>query len=114
MQVERFFHLRTLAQCGGATVRVVGDPEKVGKVYVQTAFCHTKQGALTKQKQADPYCKKTGRDTAIAAPMKEVALRYLPAELNRIRAETLRRVNEPGYVVEPDYSFAMKYFLPKE
>lgn len=102
MQVSRFFHLRTLKTTGGATVRVTGDTDIPGQVDVQVVFCSKK----------DPYCKKTGRDLVVMAPVKVVPLRYLPAEMARIQ-EAMVRKTKCG-VVFNDFTFAIKYFLPKE
>lgn len=107
MKIERFFHVRTGATRGGATVRVVGDTDTVGTVEVQTVFCSKK----------DPYCKKVGRELSTAEPIKVVPLRYLAAELGRVHEEVYKRnkvSNWPVYSLVPDYTFAIKYFLPKE
>lgn len=96
-QIERFFHLRQGPK-GGATVRVVGDTDVVGHVFVQFARCSKK----------DAFCKATGRSLAVNKPAEYVALRYLPAALERIAKK------EVGTQHPHDYSFAVKYFLPKE
>ena len=104
MKVSRFFHIR-FGTTGGATVKVTGDTEKVGTVDVQTTFCSRK----------DPFCKKIGRDTAEKKMVLSVPLRYLPAELGRIQATALKKskADESRYFAK-DYTFATKYFLPKE
>lgn len=99
MQVERFFHIRTESNYGGATVRVTGDPEQVGQVDVQATVCSKK----------DPFCKKTGREMAIKAPIKVVPLRFLPKELQRIGV----KAHLPRWQ-QPDWLFSIRYFLPKE
>jgi hypothetical protein len=110
-RIERFFHLRTFGTTGGATVRVVGNTDIVGQVDVQVAFCHSGPP----NKKGDPYCRKTGRDTASAQPIKVVTLRYLPKELERIQAEVFRRSYGRAHAIpQQDFSFAVKYFLPKE
>lgn len=108
-QVIRFFHLRDpswmdTTHKGGATVRVVGDPERVGQVDVQFVQCSRK----------DPFCKKTGRSFAEAAPIKVVPLRYLPNELARIHNTAFQNKRLRHTANANDYEFAMKYFLPKE
>lgn len=107
MKIERFFHVRTGTTRGGATVRVVGDTDTVGTVEVQTVFCSKK----------DPYCKKVGRELSTAEPIKVVPLRYLAAELARVQEQVHKKVKTPNggiYAWTPDYTFAIKYFLPKE
>jgi NADH:ubiquinone oxidoreductase subunit D len=104
MNVNRYFHIRTpdsaKKKFTGATVKVSGNTEYVGHVDVQVTFCSKK----------DLYCKATGRAKADAAPIKVVALRYLPNELARIEDHAF------GFELEnkQDFLFAMKYFLPKE
>ena len=102
MKVERFFHIRT-GNTGGATVRVVGDTDLLGQVDVQVAQCS----------KMDPFCKKTGRDLASKAVPKVVPLRYLPSELGRVAVKACHRTKQP-FTSERDFSFAIKYFLPKE
>ena len=96
-KIVRFFHIRSGLATGGATVKVVGDTSNVGSVDVQFSRCSNK----------DVFCKATGRNEAEKAPVKVVPLRYLPKELGRIADNT-----SLGY--QGDYSFALKYFLPKE
>jgi hypothetical protein len=113
-RVERFFHIRTGSTHGGATVRVVGDTEIVGQVDVQVAFCHSGGGMKDGKKfRGDPFCKKEGRSRAAASPMKVVPLRYLPAELGRIEAKALKMAKR-SWAIGNDFTFAIKYFLPKE
>jgi hypothetical protein len=128
-RVERFFHIRTGSGYGGATVRVVGDTEIVGQVDVQVAFCHSGGGMKEIEKtdpntgeclsrkmvkfRGDPFCKKEGRSRAAASPMKVVPLRYLPAELGRIEAKALKMAKR-SWAIGNDFTFAIKYFLPKE
>lgn len=104
-QVERFFHIHHIAGCtkGGLTVRVVGDTAKVGTVDVQVAECSRK----------DNFCKKTGREQAVKAPTKVVPLRFLSAELSRIVADGVKHKRIKHNVMS-DFTFAIKYFLPKE
>lgn len=104
MKVSRFFHIR-FGTTGGATVKVTGETDKVGYVDVQTTYCSRK----------DPFCKKTGRETAEKAAAKLVPLRYLPAELGRIQADAFKKskADESKHFAK-DFTFAMKYFLPKE
>lgn len=105
MQVERYFHMRTGRQFGGATVRVTGRTEQVGQVDVQVALCSRK----------DPFCKKTGRNVASEAPVKVVPLRYLPKELARIQANLFAKQKVGMFMAaDLDYTFALRYFLPKE
>lgn len=109
MQVIRFFHLRPLGMSrpnmGGCCVRVTGDTEHPHQVSVQKAFCSRK----------DAYAKKVGRDLAEKATPKIVPLRYLPQELARIEQEAGKLVRSAGMRDFPaDYTFAIKYFLPKE
>lgn len=92
----RFFHIRTGTK-GGATVQVTGDTENVAQVDVQFALCSKK----------DNYVKKIGRGEAAKAPAKIIPLRYLPQELARIGNKARARM-------QPDYTYAIKYFLPKE
>jgi len=103
-KVVRFFHIRPYGKSGrgGATVQVTGDSERVGQVDVQTTFCSKK----------DMYCKKTGRSLAVEAPVKVVALRYLPQELARIQLEMAKRTKLPFEL--GDYTYSIRYFLPKE
>jgi hypothetical protein len=144
MKSTRFFHIRPNLNNGGATVRVTGDDESIGQVDVQVAFCHTftktdrqnpklvpkkrtvrmldaegeiigakEVDIVVKQFKGDAYCKKTGRSQAEQAKPKVVPLRYLPAELGRIFVDAADRAGV-AIVDVPDYSFAMKYWLPKE
>lgn len=102
-KVIRYFHIRPVSRGhGGCTVKVSGDSELVGQVDVQTAFCSKK----------DMFCKRTGRAEAEKAPIKVVPLRYLPQELQRIQEATEKKLKWPSY--GNDYTFALKYFLPKE
>ena len=95
-KTSRYFHIRTGTK-GGATVKVVGDDKDVGNVQVQYALCSKK----------DQFVKATGRSCAEAAPIKVVPLRYLPQELGRIAAKAKARM-------AVDYTYAIKYYLPKE
>ena len=96
MKVVRYFHLRpVLSHKGGVCVKVVGDTEQVGQVDLQYSKCSNK----------DAYVKKTGRSLADAAPVKIVPLRYLAKELEHLGGPFI------GYT--PDFSFTLKYFLPK-
>ena len=97
-KVIRYFHLRS-GMTGGATAKVIGDTEILGQVDIQVAKCSKK----------DHYCKNTGRIEASKAPTKVIPLRYLPKELSRIAEST----SHPAWDVG-DYSYAIKYFLPKE
>jgi hypothetical protein len=110
-QVVRYFHIRPLKrqnkewvyqQRHGATVRVVGDTENIGKVQVQFAFCSGR----------DMYCKKIGRLEAIKAEVRTISLRHLPSELHQISEEVDARTKS-RMTEDTDYGFAMKYFLPK-
>lgn len=106
-QVERFFHIRNpkwmdAAHKGGVTVRVVGDTDHVGQVDVQFTECSKK----------DNFCKKTGRSYAARAPVKVVPLRFLPQELSRIADTAIK--NKRIIAATDDFTFAIKYFLPKE
>ena len=96
MSIVRYFHIRTGTK-GGATVKVVGDDNTLGLVEVQYALCSKK----------DQFVKATGRSCAEKAPIKVVPLRYLPQELGRIAAKAKARLLS-------DYTFSIKYFLPKE
>ena len=102
MKIERFFHIRT-GNTGGATVRVVGDTAMLGQVDVQVAQCS----------RMDPFCKKTGRENATKAVPKVVPLRYLPSELGRAAFQAHKRAKSL-LASNLDFSFAIKYFLPKE
>lgn len=97
-KIIRFFHIRTGVATGGATVKVVGDTDNVGQVDVQVTYCSKK----------DVFCKKTGRAEAEKAPIKVVPLRFLPKELGRVNEKV------DGRIYTYDYSFSLKYFLPKE
>lgn len=102
MKVERFFHLRTDYQSGGATVRVVGDTDRVGQVDLQFTICS----------RNDPFCRKIGRAEALKAIPKIIPLRYLPQELARIedKMRDQTRLSAPA----TDYTYALRYFLSKE
>jgi hypothetical protein len=100
--VVRFFHIRTGVATGGATVKVVGNTSNVGQVTVQVTRCSKK----------DVFCKKTGRAEAEKAPTQVLPLRFLPKELGRVADKVDKIQDEFAYV--RDYSFALKYFLPKE
>lgn len=103
MQVERFFHIRRYHPNGGATVRVTGDTDFPTQVSVQVAICSRK----------DPYCKKVGRELAASRTPKVIPLRYLPQELGRIAIQAAKVAHDP--VIRPvDYTYAVRYFLPKE
>ncbi len=96
-QVIRYFHLRPqIGLRGGATIRVAGDTERVGQVDIQIAICSRK----------DAFVKAVGRYVADYAPVKVVALRYLPREMEAVATQVL------GYPV--GFDFAIKYFLSKE
>ena len=103
-QVVRYFHIRPYNKSGrgGATVRVVGDSERVGQVDVQATFCSKK----------DMYCKATGRVVAANSPVKVVPLRYLPQELACIQLEMAKRTKLPFEL--HDFTYSVRYFLPKE
>jgi hypothetical protein len=94
-QVIRYFHIRTGTK-GGATVKVVGDTDKVGYVDVQATFVSKR----------DNYVKALGRSFAEKAPVKVVPLRFLPRELGLIQ-------DKANYPFRTDMSYAIKYFLPK-
>lgn len=107
-QVIRYFHIRNpnwmdASGKGGVTVRVTGDTERVGQVDVQYAECSRK----------DSFCKKTGRSFAEKAPVKVVPLRFLPQELNRIAEKAVQRKRIRANQLN-DFTYALKYFLPKE
>lgn len=102
MQVERYFHIRC-GDRGGATARVVGDTDTIGTIGVQVAFCSRK----------DAFCRKTGRETALKAPTQLVPLRYLPNALSMVAAK-VEKMNKRAFVHPSDFSFALKYYLPKE
>lgn len=106
MKVERFFHIRPSGKThGGACVRVVGDTDRPHQVDVQSVVCSRK----------DPYNKKVGRTMAAERTVKVVPLRYLPQELARIEQATGKVVHDKLMKQFPnDYTFAIKYFLPKE
>jgi hypothetical protein len=99
MKVERFFHIREAYDQpkGGATVLVTGDTEHIGQVDIQ----------YVKVSSKDIYNKKLGRELARKAPIKVVALRYLPKELGRIQEKTCK------YGLA-EFNYAIPYFLPKE
>ena len=102
-KVVRFFHIRGFGTThGGATVQVTGDTELLGQVDVQVARCSKR----------DQFVKKTGRAEAAKAPIKVVPLRYLAQELGRINTDVVRKCGKGAMGV--DYTFALKYFLPKE
>jgi hypothetical protein len=101
-QVERFIHIRTMGMSkGGATVRVVGDLDDVGSVSVQAAFCSKK----------DAFSRKTGRDTTFKAPIQVMPLRNLPRALAMVRAKAEKATKT--YCFPEDFSYMLKYFLPK-
>lgn len=100
MNVERYFHIRT-GDRGGATVRVCGDTEHVGHVKVQVAFCRSNE----------QFVKKLGRQVALSAPEQIVPLRFLPGSLAMVSEKAMRRAGKWNLL--PDYTFALKYFLPK-
>ena len=95
-QVVRYFHIRTGTK-GGATVCVKGDTNALGQVDVQYSLCSKK----------DNFVKAMGRSFAEKAPIKIVPLRYLPQELERIRIKAKA-------FHATDFSYTIKYFLPKE
>jgi len=104
MKVVRYFHIRpqggVKGKFNGATVQVVGDTDVPAQVDVQVTFCSRK----------DMFCRRTGRDVVQSAPLKIVALRYLPNELARIEEAVY------GYALDNanDWLFSIRYFLPKE
>lgn len=81
---------------------VTGDTERVGTVTVQYALCSVKQ----------TFQKKEGRAQADKAEATEVSLRFLPQALNLISEEVDYKVKK-AMTPDQDYSFAIKYFLPK-
>jgi hypothetical protein len=89
---------------GGATVRVVGDTGNPGQVSVQYTICSRK----------DNYCKRTGRELAASRTPKIIPLRNLPGELHRITTQADKIARGPSIAAWQDYTFAIKYFLPKE
>jgi len=100
-QVIRFFHIRAIGTThGGATARVVGDTSSTS-VQVQIAHCRSDE----------QFVKKMGREQAEKATAKTIPLRYLPQELGRVWKKAAKR---DSYEYEADYSFSLKYFLPKE
>lgn len=99
-KIIRYFHIRPgMFSHGGATVKVTGDTTTVGQVDVQVAHCSRK----------DNYVKKVGRDVVERQPTKIVPLRYLPQELSRISDSVAKNTGD-----WTDFSYAIKYFLPKE
>ncbi len=123
MKIERFFHIRPSSGTratpfgekgipttrGGATVRVVGEDSQW--VQVQVAFCSAK----------DAFCRDFGRVYAESHPIKLIKLEELPGELGSISREVTKRVlklshkkRQESPLWSTDYSFAKKYFLPKE
>lgn len=101
-KVVRFFHIRPFGSThGGSTVQVTADTDVVGQVDVQVAKCSKR----------DQFVKHVGRMEAAKAPVKVVPLRYLPQELGRVwEASACRDKQE----IPLDFTFAIKYFLPKE
>lgn len=108
--VVRYFHIRPIIRQkgqwvarrnGGATVRVVGDTEKVGTVEVQVVFCVNK----------DLFNKKIGRSHAEKMPVKVVSLRMLAKELLEISEEVDQFCK--AKTEDTDYNWAIRYFLPK-
>ncbi len=92
-KVVRFFHIRPLHSIrGGVCVKVTGDFNEIGMVDVQVAKCSRK----------DAYVKAIGRSEAEKAPVQIVPLRFLPRELGLFDKDNR------------DFTFAIKYFLPKE
>lgn len=96
-KVTRYFHVRNpyASHKGGHCVKVTGDTDVVGQVDMQVVKCSRK----------DMYNKKIGRGLVDNAPIKIIPLRYLPRELDDLAK---------NYKANFDYSFAIKYFLPKE
>lgn len=93
MKVVRYFHVRPFLNIrGGFCVRVSGDTDNPSHVAVQSAKCSRK----------DAYVKATGRAEAEKAPIKIVPLRFLPKELGSF-------LNDGT-----DFTFSIKYFLPKD
>jgi len=117
MQVVRYVHIRLVSPRdgkwvyqprGGATVRVSGNTDTPGQVDLQVAFCSKK----------DTFCKERGRIEAFKAPVKIVPLRYIGKHVQDIAQEAMNR-REGGtkgldVVVENNYDFLIRYFLPKE
>jgi hypothetical protein len=95
-KVVRYFHIRTGTK-GGATVCVKGDTDFPSQVDVQYSLCSRK----------DNFIKAMGRSLAEKAPTKIVPLRYLPQELQRVADKAKSRLRG-------DFTYAIKYFLPKE
>lgn len=144
MQVVRFFHLRGgQTHEGGATVRVVGNTENVGSVDVQVSYCHPiskkllgrkrhKRGpdyvkpvvrpeVIPPRKKGEPkqfdgdfFNKKVGRERAESAPIERVPLRYLPRKLDEISKVVGQHMRSKAKCEKEDYTFAIRYFLPKE
>jgi hypothetical protein len=120
MNVTHFCHIRLVdrrtgnaAMFGGATVRINGETNG-GPVSIQVATCNTGRPAYNEDEciKPDHFCKKVGREQAASKVAKMVPLRYLPAELEIIAAQLARRSKQP--IFNMDYSYTMKYFLPKE
>ncbi len=106
-KIVQYFHIRPYDRGhGGATIKVTGDAEDLGQVDVQVAFCSKK----------DMFCKKTGRSLAEQAVTKVVPLRYLPSELARVNTAVEKKTKRftAATLKGTDFSFTMKYFLPKE
>lgn len=114
MRAVHFVHIRlfsafgVMSMQGGCTVRVTGEQDGSG-VDVQVAYCK-----LDKKKpdQTDVYCKKEGRRESLDAPIKTMPLRSLPQEIKAIAEKYAKQ--HKAFVANIDYSYTMKYFLPKE
>ncbi len=112
---------------GGCTVRIEGE-DNAGAVDVSVAYCNTGKpeqmvdlpvaegetplAEYIPAVKPDHFCKAIGRQQAYLAPKKLVPLRFLPSELTWIAQNLARRTKKPVYDV--DFSYTMKYFLPKE
>lgn len=100
-KVIRYFHIRPFDSThGGTTVKVTGDLDILGQVDIQIAKCSKK----------DNYVKKIGRAECEKSPIKIIPLRYLPQELSRVSAS---QGKHPANLYD-DFTYAIKYFLPKE
>lgn len=115
-QLVRFFHIRPAAATqrfntkGGATVRVTGNPATSDVVQVQVSYCSFN----------DAFCRKTGREVAAKHPILPIKRDWLPNILQDVARDVVKNSKCPksmrayNDLWNTDYSFAIRYFEPKE